>query len=92
MIEECKKKIEKPKKSSTENGSRGEKIYRREIEKMSWKSFVKIRPNFLKNEKTGSNLELDCFNKELKIAVEYNGKQHYKFIPFFHKSMLNSKK
>ena len=59
---------------------------------MSGKSFVKIRPDFLKNEKTGSNLELDFFNKELKIAVEYNGKQHYKFIPFFHKKYAKFEK
>jgi hypothetical protein len=35
---------------------------------------------------TDNNLELDCYNEELKIAVEYNGIQHYKYIPFFHKN------
>jgi hypothetical protein len=40
------------------------------------------------NPVTGSqfNLELDCFNESLKLAVEYNGAQHYQFIPFFHKN------
>ena len=69
----------------------GKKICRREIEKMSGKSFVKIRPDFLKNEKTGSNLELDCFNKELKIAVEYKN-NIINLSHFFIKSMINSKK
>jgi hypothetical protein len=36
------------------------------------------------NEVSGHQLELDCYNDELKIAVEYNGKQHYEFIPYFH--------
>jgi hypothetical protein len=41
------------------------------------KPFKKVRPNWLKNPKTGHNLELDCYNEELKIALEYNGEQHY---------------
>ena len=60
------------------------------------KPFNKERPNFLRNPVTGGdfNLELDCFDAELKIAVEYNGIQHYKYIPFFHKNkeaFLNQK-
>lgn len=31
-------------------------------------------------------LELDCFNRELRLAVEYSGVQHSKFTPFFHKN------
>lgn len=46
---------------------------------------VNIRPNFLKNPKTGQNLELDCFYRKKRIAIEYNGSQHYKYQPFFHK-------
>jgi hypothetical protein len=30
---------------------------------------------------------LDGYNKDLKLAFEYNGVQHYKFSPKFHKSM-----
>jgi hypothetical protein len=40
------------------------------------KKFPTIRPDFLKFEKD-SNLELDCYNAELKLAVEFNGVQHY---------------
>jgi hypothetical protein len=38
---------------------------------------VNIRPDFLKNPETGRNLELDMFDPETKIAIEYNGSQHY---------------
>jgi hypothetical protein len=40
------------------------------------------------NPVTGSrhNLELDCYNDQLRLAVEYNGAQHYKYIPYFHKN------
>ncbi len=45
-----------------------------------------IRPNFLKNPESNSNLELDCYNEEYAIAVEYNGSQHYKFPSVFNKT------
>jgi hypothetical protein len=70
--------------------SKGEIECRRVLEKMFKKPFPKVRPNFLKNpitsENSDINLELDCYNDELKIGVEYNGIQHYKYTPFFHKS------
>lgn len=46
--------------------------------------FPKKRPSFLKNPKTGRNLELDMFNEKLNLAVEYNGEQHYHFNKRFH--------
>ena len=39
--------------------------------------FESFRPNWLKNPETNRNMELDCYNDNLKIAVEYNGIQHY---------------
>jgi hypothetical protein len=48
--------------------------------------FYKIRPNFLRNEVTGYNLEIDLYNNDLKLAVEVQGDQHYKFTPFFHRN------
>ena len=48
--------------------------------------FKKIRPDFLKNPKTGRKLELDMYNDNLKIALEYNGIQHRTYAPYFHKS------
>jgi len=66
--------------------SRGEMECKRVIEKITGRSFTKTRPTFLKNEITGQNLELDCYNPELKLAIEYNGEQHYKYTPRFHRT------
>ena len=46
-----------------------------------------IRPDFLKNPNTGRNLELDMYDPISRIAIEYNGIQHYKFTPKFHKNV-----
>ena len=50
--------------------------------------FPSSRPDFLRNNVTGGNynLELDCYCEKLRIAVEYNGIQHYKFSNFFHRN------
>ena len=68
--------------------SSGETECRRVLEKIFKKKFDKKRPDFLRNPITGNNfnLELDCYNEELRLAVEYQGCQHYKYIPFFHKN------
>ncbi len=44
---------------------------------------VNIREDFLKNPETGRNLELDCFYRAKKIAIEYNGSYHYKKVRAF---------
>ena len=71
--------------------SRGEIECRKVLESIFKKPFPKARPDILKNPVTSdggvqNNLELDCYNKDLGIAVEYNGIQHYKYIPYFHKT------
>ena len=71
--------------------SKGEVECRRVLEQYFSKPFAKARPDFLRNPVTSqgmdsNNLELDCYNAELKLAVEYNGIQHYKYIPYFHKN------
>lgn len=68
--------------------SKGEARCKFLLEKVFGKPFNKARPNFLRNNITEgeNNLELDCYNEDLNLAVEYNGAQHYKYIPFFHKS------
>lgn len=76
--------------------SKGEVECRRVLQYLFKKPFNTERPDFLRNPVTGGNfnLELDCFDRGLKLAVEYNGVQHYKFIPFFHKNkeaFLNQK-
>lgn len=77
------KKDDKPKKMSS-----GEKECKRVLEELFGKPFTNQRPDFLRNPVTGNkfNLELDCYNEDLKLAAEYNGIQHYEFIPFFHKN------
>lgn len=66
--------------------SKGEQECKRVIEEITQKPFIKHRPDFLKNEITGKNLELDCYNDELELAIEYNGIQHYEYTPVFHKN------
>jgi hypothetical protein len=67
--------------------SRGEKICRDTMEKIYGVPFKNTRPSWLKNDTTGRNLELDCYNEKLKMAVEYQGIFHTKFPNFFHKTL-----
>ncbi len=39
-----------------------------------------------------NGLELDGHCSDLNVAFEYNGKQHYEFMSYFHKSLINFKK
>ncbi len=55
------------------------------LELLTGKLFHKARPKWLINPKTKRILEIDLYNQELNLAVEYNGKQHYKFIEGVHK-------
>ena len=76
--------------------SKSEERVRRILEGYFRKPFDKARPDFLRNPVTGNNfnLELDCYNPELRLAAEYNGIQHYKYTPFFHRNkeaFLNQK-
>jgi len=76
--------------------SKGEIECRRVLENIFKRPFNKSRPDFLNNPVTGGNfnLELDCYNEELGIAVEYHGIQHTKYTPYFHKNyeaFLNQK-
>lgn len=76
--------------------SKGEMECRRTLVSIFGVPFESARPDFLRNNVTGGvhNLELDCYNEKMRLAVEYNGVQHYKYIPYFHKnkeSFLNQK-
>jgi len=42
--------------------------------------FPNTRPDWLRNPETGYKLELDCYNEELGLAFELQGRQHYKAI------------
>jgi hypothetical protein len=58
---------------------------RRIVETIFEKPFKKCRPSFLRNPETGRCLELDMYNEELQLAIEYNGQQHYAYTPKFHR-------
>ena len=77
--------LEIPSKRS-KSESKGEIECKRVAEKIFNRPFKKIRPDFLKSELTGKNLELDVYNEDLKLAIEYDGIQHYKYVPHFHKN------
>jgi hypothetical protein len=68
--------------------SKGETECRRVLQQIFNRPFPNQRPNWLRNAVTGGrfNLELDCYNPELRLAVEYQGQQHYKYIPYFHRN------
>ena len=67
--------------------SHGEIECRRVLESFFNRPFPKARPDFLYNHIAGtSNLELDCYNSDLKLACEYDGAQHSQYIPYFHKT------
>jgi hypothetical protein len=78
--------IQSPRQAPTE--SKGEAECRRVLQYYFKRPFNNSRPNFLRNPVTGGtfNLELDCFDAEMGLAVEYNGKQHFSYIPYFHRT------
>lgn len=59
--------------------SRREKLCCQILEDIYGKPFVTVRPDFLKNPETGHNLEIDCYNDEIKLGIEFNGQQHYHY-------------
>jgi hypothetical protein len=68
--------------------SRGEQETCSALFRLFGKTFIKVRPPFLVNPETGRRLELDCFNQELMLGVEYNGIQHYVYPNPFHRTQL----
>jgi hypothetical protein len=82
--------------TNVKKDSTGETVCRQYLERRFRMPFNKARPDFLKNPVTGGdyNLELDCYNPQLRLGLEYNGAQHYKYIPYFHRNkeaFLNQK-
>lgn len=82
-------------KGKTPSQSIGEAECLRVLEKLRRrKGRVQVRNlNVLKNRVTGRNLELDIyFENDLNLegykhlACEYNGRQHYELVPYFHKN------
>lgn len=70
--------LECPKSLGTDVGGKNERRCRDILKKIYGVDFPTVRPNWLKNPATGRNLELDCYNHQLKISCEYDGAQHRK--------------
>ena len=62
---------------------KSEKKCRKIFEHIFNKNFPKGRPTWLKNQR-GNQMELDGYCKELNLAFEYHGEQHFKKHRFFH--------
>ena len=60
---------------------RSEEFCRTALNEIFGKPFVKSRPDFL-----GRMLELDGYCTELNMAFEYQGAQHYKLVPYWHRT------
>lgn len=65
--------------------SKGERLCCQTMERIYGVPFENVRPSWLLNH-TGYPLELDCYNADLQLAVEYNGEQHYKWPNFTNQS------
>lgn len=72
--------------SPSRKESKGEKKCREFLEYLFGKPFVNCRPEFMINPVTNQPLELDCYNEELKLAIEYQGQQHYTFNKMMHQN------
>jgi hypothetical protein len=64
--------------------SQGERVCKEYLERVFERPFEKSRPPFLHNAVTQDVLEIDLYNADLRLGVEYNGRQHYEFVPYFH--------
>lgn len=86
--EEFDKTLKKPQNKSSKPEKRCKQIF----ESIFNYKFHKVRPKWLINPKTMRELEIDGFCEYIKtplgtgLGFEYNGKQHSKYTPYFHKS------
>lgn len=55
---------------------RRQDICRQILQTIFRKPFPQCRPRWLRNS-AGNRMELDCYNEDLKIALEHNGDYHY---------------
>lgn len=73
-----------PRRSPAPMMSQGERVCKEYLERLFERPFEKSRPPFLHNAVTQDVLEIDLYNADLRLGVEYNGRQHYEFVPYFH--------
>ncbi len=81
----------KKSKNKNQKLNKHEEECRRIFQNLFGVKFKSVRPKWLKNPSTKKNLELDGFNAAIKtnkgygLAFEYDGQQHSKYTPHFHK-------
>jgi len=63
-----------------------ERTCRKVMEHVYDRAFPKAHPTWLRS-RAGTQLELDGYCEDLGVAFEYNGAQHYEFVPFWHKTL-----
>jgi len=69
--------------STAEDEFKGSEAYVCELFECAFcRQFIEVRPKILKG------LKLDGYCEELKMAFEYDGDQHFKFLNWFHKSTI----
>ena len=71
---------------------RSERRCREIFEKLFDSLFPSIYPDFLVNFYTGHKLQLDGYNRNLSLAFEYQGIQHYEYVEYWHKTREEFKK
>lgn len=91
-----KRGVRKPRAPRSKTGKKNvhEERCREILQSIFGVEFKSIRPPWLKNPSTGKNLEIDCYSSNvrtydgriIKLGCEYDGAQHRKVTPFFHKS------
>ena len=67
--------------------SKGEVECKAAAERIFGVPFHTVRPNWLKNVR---NMEIDCYNEELGLGIEFHGVQHYRYNKKFHNGKLEN--
>jgi hypothetical protein len=80
------RRLEPPKENPTRTKWKYQSLCCKALEEIYNKPFISVRPSWLKNPETNGVLEIDCYNDDLKIGVEYNGMQHYVYPNIYHKT------
>ena len=90
LAKNSKDKLDKDKKNigASKKISHGEQKCKDTLEELyPGYKFTSVRPDILKNPETKHNLEIDCYNDDLKLGIEYQGQQHFRYIKYFHNSI-----